>query len=248
MKKQLKKIMPDTILQRSRRWRAFHKWLLMKTTQHFSPRPRLRKDFCSGSILVIAPHIDDEIIGAGGTLLSSVAAGATIEILYVFSHNDQVRKKEAALVKEQAGFSSISFLDWSDTEPPSAIQQFSPEKPAAAWDEIYLPHPHDNHPSHLRLGHNIRAWVTRLPTTTRLFLFEVWTPLVPSTIVDITDLLDKKLSLIKLFNSQLIDKDYIAASAGLAHYRALLLPRRDGAAECFLEVTPTEYLELLDAQ
>lgn len=246
--KRLKRVIPESLLSRSRRWRTLAGWLAATRRFRFSPRPQPRAKFAAGNILVIAPHIDDETIGAGGTLLRLRDAGARITVVYVFSDRDRRRREEARRVAATAGFDRLEFLGLPDVEKLPAGLTVPGEPLAGPWNEIYLPHPHDNHPAHLALPGLLAPWVAALPAKTKLFLYEVWTPLLPSVIVDISAVLARKQELLGLYASQLEAKDYVAAVTGLARYRALLLPQRGGAAEVFLAVTPGEYLTLAEPQ
>lgn len=242
--KRLKRIIPETLLARSRRWRALAGWFATTRRFRFSPRPQPRTKFAAGNVLVVAPHIDDETIGAGGTLLRLRDAGARITVVYVFSDRDRRRREEARRVAAAAGFDRLEFLGLPDVAKLPAGLAIPREPLAGSWDEIYLPHPHDNHPAHLALPELLAPWVGGLPANAKLFLYEVWTPLLPSVLVDISAVLARKQELLELYASQLEAKDYVAAVTGLARYRALLLPQRAGAAEAFLAVTPGEYLAL----
>jgi len=45
--------------------------------------PRLIEQFNAGPVLVLAPHMDDEIIGPGGTILRHVQANVPVTFVYV---------------------------------------------------------------------------------------------------------------------------------------------------------------------
>lgn len=243
MKKTVKQLLPAGLLRATRRARTQAAWLRLLAGP-YAPRPQERTAFRAAAVLVVAPHIDDEIIGAGGTLLRLRDAGAAVTVAYAFSGNDPRRRQEAEAVKNSAGWSELRCAGLPDVEQLTRGAALPPDFLAGNWDEVYLPHPHDNHPAHLALPRLLAPLLGRLPGRTRLFLYEVWTPLLPTVIVDISGVLERKQALIGLFASQLADKDYLAAAAGLARYRALWLPRRGGAAEVFFETTPGDYAAL----
>ena len=65
------------------------------------------------NIVAIAPHPDDDIIGAGGTLIKAKNNGAKISVIYItngLQENSEKIKKEAITVCKTVGFSSY-FLD-----------------------------------------------------------------------------------------------------------------------------------------
>ena len=44
-------------------------------------------------ILVVAPHLDDEMLGAGGTLIKSIAGGSTVKVLYLTDGSTEKAKQ-----------------------------------------------------------------------------------------------------------------------------------------------------------
>lgn len=243
MKRAVKRLLPDRLLRATRRARTRAAWVRMLAGP-YAPRPRERTAFAPASVLVIAPHIDDEVLGAGGTMLRLRDAGAAVTVVYIYCGGNATRHREAEAARERAGWAALRFAGLPDREkiPPATVLPGG--LLAGDWDEVYLPHPHDNHPAHLALPRLLLPQLTALPQPLPLLLYEVWTPLLPTQIVDISAVLARKNELIGLFASQLADKDYPAASEGLARYRALWLPRRGGAAEVFHETTTGGYAAL----
>src|SRR5277367_2511320 len=45
--------------------------------------PRMIRSFTADPVLVLAPHMDDEVIGCGGTLHRHVQAGAHVTVIYL---------------------------------------------------------------------------------------------------------------------------------------------------------------------
>jgi N-acetylglucosamine malate deacetylase 1 len=52
--------------------------------------------------------------------------------------------------------------------------------------------------------------------------YEVWTPLWPNVTVDITPFADRKAEAIRLYMSQVADRDYTGATLGLNRFRGLV--------------------------
>lgn len=59
------------------------------------------KKFPAGSIMVIAPHPDDEIIGAGGVILQALAQQQVVHLVYLTEGEAACSTKPAAQVKRQ---------------------------------------------------------------------------------------------------------------------------------------------------
>src|SRR5580658_287426 len=86
--------------------------------------PRLIQSFTAGPVLVLAPHMDDEVIGCGGTLHCHVQAGAKVTVAYLTDGRagdpslapDQIskmaeeRKNESRRATELLGISDLIFL------------------------------------------------------------------------------------------------------------------------------------------
>lgn len=59
------------------------------------------KSFPAGSIMVVAPHPDDEIIGAGGVILHALAQGQVVHLVYLTEGEAACPAKPARQVKTQ---------------------------------------------------------------------------------------------------------------------------------------------------
>ncbi len=211
-------------------------------------------------ILVLAPHMDDEVFGCGGTLAKCVATGGEVTVAYMTDGSKgyqrpeplpsaerlaeierqlvETRKDEARRAGKRLGLGEPVFLDLPDRDVRitaetvarlvRVFQQVRPEL-------ICLPFLTDTHRDH---------WMTnclfieaarraRLHPTLPCWGYEVWTPLVPNRVVDITEVIDVKRDAMAEFASQLAEYDYARAMLGLNAYRALLAGRGHGFAECF---------------
>lgn len=113
-------------------------------------------------VLIISPHPDDEVLGAGGTLLRLKAEGASVAWLIVTSISSDTgwssekikqRAEEIKLITELFGFNSVFELHFPTTQldqvPMSDLvkaisnvfKNFEPQ-------ELFVPHPSDVHTDH----------------------------------------------------------------------------------------------------
>lgn len=170
------------------------------------------------ALLLLAPHQDDELIGAGGTLLRARQAGAAVHVLYLTdgaqanvgyasseAESAAIRDREAATVckrlganKHDLGLANI----WprpqrADLERLAAlIRDIAPQVVLTPW---LL----DNPAKHRLANHLL--WLTdRLH---RLDGFEVWgyqvhNSLLPNGLVDITAVAEEKRALLTCYRSQ----------------------------------------------
>lgn len=175
----------------------------------------------SKKILVLAPHVDDETIGLGGTLIKHVTYGDEVVCLYVTDGAGSLtdgtreeiiarRKEEAKQIQKAVGFNNVYFLDEPDGEIEATealrdkiLQIISMEEPRI----IYTPFPIDAHNDHVEttgaLGMALEKWDKNFEN---IFMYEINCPIVPELVnsVSIMDdgLYRKKEDLLSIFESQ----------------------------------------------
>lgn len=178
--------------------------------------------------IVIAPHPDDEVLGAGGTLLRRKAEGATTAWLIVtgISVDDgwsqekvQRRADEIEQVAKALGFSSVFQLNFPSTQLDqvpmkdlvSAISKVFDE---FAPEEVFLPHSSDIHSDHrvvFEAAASCTKWF-RSPSITRILAYETLSEtefsLIPSqsfrpnVFVNIDSFLEGKLSAMDIYSTE----------------------------------------------
>jgi LmbE family N-acetylglucosaminyl deacetylase len=112
-------------------------------------------------ILVIAPHMDDEVLGMGGTIAKHVADGDEVYVCYiahrVYEHRydeekNQVEVQCALKAKEILGYKEAKFLNLNDERLDACIQDVL--IPLEAYlneinpEAVYINHGGDNHQDH----------------------------------------------------------------------------------------------------
>ena len=192
------------------------------------------------TVLVIAPHPDDESIGCGGALRLHVLRKDRVSAVFLTSGElglKHLRPEEAWRIREQEagnaakilGLAEFTFLrrpDWALGDDVSraarllrpVLERFLPEL-------IYLPHPAEWHPDHKAAFPIVRAALRRTRLPRPLFRgYEVWTPLMaPDHVENITPVIRNKLRAIRAHKSQLKGKfDYERAVLGLNQFRGAL--------------------------
>ncbi|MCM8770806.1 MAG: PIG-L family deacetylase [Candidatus Omnitrophica bacterium] len=163
------------------------------------------------NILALGAHPDDIEFGCGATLLK-LAHFKNAVFIFVATEGDVgagagIRKREQI---EAAKFSGIKKIFWGgfyDTHVP--VSKTLIDKIEAVIKEtkphiVFFPYPEDIHQDHRALA-NCALSATRY--VKRVLFYEVPTTrnFEPDVFTDITDILDKKLKLLKLHRSQ-IDK------------------------------------------
>jgi LmbE family N-acetylglucosaminyl deacetylase len=138
--------------------------------------------------IVIAPHPDDEVLGAGGTLLRRKAEGTKLAWMIVTSittkadYSDEYIKKRANEIKcitQLFGFDSVFELNFPATQldqiPMSdLVAGISNAFKAFEPDEVFMPHPSDVHSDHRIVFDAVAActkWF-RYPSIKRVLAYE----------------------------------------------------------------------------
>ena len=217
--------------------------------------------------MVVAPHPDDEVIGCGGLLLLHRGV-SEIHIVNVYNGDGggsldqgpwrdepeykhrlvELRKRELDTVAAKLGVTSVTRLNVSD-----CTGVLGPEEEGASRkllhklqpEVVLLPWFLDSQPQH-RATNTLFAKAAA-EYNCCVLAFEIWSLMPPNAFIDITDVLDQKLALVREYASQLRTVDYLNYVAGLARVRALhhsIGARRNGAAESYLALPSKEYCEL----
>jgi len=179
--------------------------------------------------IVIAPHPDDEVFGAGGTLLRRKAAGARVAWLIVTAisvesgwsgEKVKLRAGEIERCAELFGFDEVFALKYPtaqlDRVPRSDLvssisdvfRSFQPE-------ELLVPHPSDAHSDHHIVFHAVASctkWF-RYPSVKRVLAYETLSEtdfglgtnrdFRPNVFVDIEPFLGDKMRAMDIYASEL---------------------------------------------
>lgn len=184
------------------------------------------------NVLVLAAHPDDESLGCGGAVLTHVAAGDRVGVVFVTSGEGglgsypvdearRIREAEAMAAAEVLGFASVDFMrrpDGSLADDPSALASvLTPHLDGV--DLVYAPHPGEDHADHAALG----RVVGDLSGRGEALGYEIWTPVArPDRIVDISAVMNRKLEAVRCYRCQLEYWPYDRAVEGLNAYRGAL--------------------------
>jgi LmbE family N-acetylglucosaminyl deacetylase len=188
-------------------------------------------------VVVIAPHSDDESIGCGGVL--ALAGRASVLLLT----GDESRRAEAAEALEVLGVTDLEHLGFRDQrlgEETELSRRLHDAVAARSPGTLLIPYPLDRHRDHVATARAVAA----SPPDCELWCYEVWTPLDPNRLVDITDVAEAKRAAIERHRSQVEHHAYANAALGLNAYRALLAPPAR-FAEAYLSVTTEQLRRLL---
>jgi LmbE family N-acetylglucosaminyl deacetylase len=226
----------------------------------------------SERVVVLAPHMDDETIGCGGTLARHVRAGATASVVFLTDgrygggRNGSLtgdalrveamklvatRKEEARLALETLGLERMSFLDVEDgtlaTDSGVASRLraiLETERP----EIVYVPSFLEQHSDHYAASRVLLEATRGSSLRIQCFGYEVWTPLFPNCFVKIDDVVELKKRALAQYRSQLAEADYMHTGLGLNAYRSAAFTGRYGRfAEAFCALPLAEYRAMFEA-
>ena len=179
-------------------------------------------------VLVIAPHLDDEVLGCGGVISKHVASGDTVFVCFVahrvYNHvyeakKVEVEKDHALKAKTVMGYRDFRFLNLSDERLDLCIQDIIIPVEDYVMDVkpniVYSPFRNDNHQDHQAVAKAVQIVLRPLagPFIQRWLMFE--TPssteqasgvgilgFQPNVYNDISDYLNLKLKALACYETE----------------------------------------------
>lgn len=182
-------------------------------------------------VLVIAVHPDDETLGAGGTLLKHKKNGDEIHWLICSTldenhHYYQKREEEIQEVLDRYQFDSVHNLRLETTKIDQYTMSELVEKISTIFNKIepnvvYLPFKSDAHSDHRKIFEASFACIKsfRSPFIKKVYMMETlseteFSPstkedsFIPNVFVDISNEIEKKIEIIKIFESELFEHPF----------------------------------------
>lgn len=215
-------------------------------------------DICQSRVLVVAPHPDDEVIGCGGALLLHQQKGSAVRVVFVSDGSVGIRDPKTAKmisdkrfleverVNEAMKFESIHRLDFPDASlvmhEKAIASQLALEILEFKPDQIYCPHPADGHADHQACSLAVAQAINSTNWSGTVMCYELWATLSPNVAIDISTVADQKDKVIRLYESQIADRDYASAILGLNHYRGL--QHRLEYAEAYFACNSSQFIHI----
>lgn len=205
------------------------------------------------SLLVFAPHPDDEVFGCGGTLARAIDAQMPVHVVVVSGGGAggdvAVRERETMAAALEWGSSThLPTIDfWRQTDravhaDAGFVARIAALIEARGADMVLAPSPLEVHPDHRVVSLAVtQAFMQLMPRgpSCQLAYYEVGHPLLPNVLVDITPVLARKRRAMAAFASQLTSQRYDEHVLALNRYRSYTLGP---------QVTHTEAFHLIDAE
>lgn len=199
------------------------------------------------SLLVVAPHPDDEVIGCGGLLAAHSRLGGESTVLYL-TCSEQRRREEA--LAAQAHLAVTRVVELNLPEGHVKLTEQCRENVRRLLREIQprtimLPSTGDPHPDH-RSAHTIFSELLSAAVDeaeTELLFYETFTPLCQANAwLDITSTAQQKWAALACYASQQERYRIIEAAQHLNAFRGITTMRKHvHYAEAFRRLTVPEY-------
>lgn len=210
-------------------------------------------------VLVLSPHEDDEIIGCGGSLRRFVEKGARVKVVYMTDGSNGgagsapddralIRQQEAERGLNVLGIVDRSFLEYPDGSLVSnvtSINEVSGILGEYGPNVLFIPYYLDSHPDHAETARIASKALGRYNGDIICYSYEVWTALSPNVIVDVTDIMDLKMSALREHASQVAQLDYPEKVKGLNAYRSMFARPNVTHCEAFIRQSRKEYLAMI---
>jgi len=216
------------------------------------------------SMLVVAPHQDDEIIGCGGAMLLQKAAGREVHVVFTQDGGDEhaedgrtreeqiaIREAESRAVAAAMGIPEPRFLRGVHLTGPEADRlaaELAEEIERVRADTVFTPFFLDYNYHHQLTNYILADALARTARKPQIYGYEVWGLTVPNVVLNIDDVAADKRRLLSLYTSQISGKDYVHAIEGRNMYHSIHF----GAGECrfaerFFEIPADEFVQTMGA-
>lgn len=234
----------------ARRVRQFGAVRLLRRLHRVSHRlPVKLRAVERAKVLVVAPHMDDDVIGPGGTLALHRRAQSSIQVVFCAAgktpEEDRQRKSEARAAADFMGFEHVEWLDFPEGQlsPNEGALSRALEKVLVDVrpDQVFCPYVADHHRDHSAVALALATAIERAGYGGEVWSYEVWSPLWPNVAVDISSVVDVKRKAIELYTSQVAGLHYTDGTLGLNRYRALRV--YVDYAEAFFVADAAEFVE-----
>ena len=181
--------------------------------------------FAIGSLLVLAPHPDDEVLGCGGLIIAHRERGFPVSVVVMTdggrgepgktsdAEYREARRAESRAAAEVLGGVDLTFLDVPDgglaahPEAADAVREvIRARKPAT----LVFPSPFEMHPDHRATALHAARALDGVPTPQRILACEIGAATVSNVLLDITRQMDRKERATACYRSQLAHQDLLA--------------------------------------
>lgn len=199
------------------------------------------------SVLIIAPHPDDELIGLGGTLQLLKENNCKVHIVYATTGHAEKKDKiieEAASVCKFLGV-QYTFL-FNDPNKLDVSEGLKIEKIIRKLkvQHLFTTFIMDDHDDHKRVNELIYP-IVRDVKQMKIWMYQIYTSIPPNYVVDITEVASKKYKALSMYKNVKGERDWVHYSKGCdARMSRFLRGHNALYAESFLVIDAYSYYDM----
>ena len=205
------------------------------------------------NITVISPHTDDDIFGAGGTLIKAASEGASISVIYL--SNSAKTPPQAKIVKQEARDicnnygAKPYFLDLVpgnisiDNNTTKIVKELLIElSPDVLFISFFLDDNDDHRCANQLFINSINGINLK---TMEIWAYQIYSTLIGNVVIDITDNINKKILLMDMWKHVEGKRNWKQYILGINMMNCRYLNKKGKAyGEVFFVVPAQEYVEL----
>jgi N-acetylglucosamine malate deacetylase 1 len=174
------------------------------------------------SVLVLAPHPDDESFGCGGTVRLLTSSGGQVDVVYLTRGELGAENVESTTLGDQErlavqrsdegrqacrvlGVSGVQFLAGRDghlRSQPELAAEILRILADGQYRSVFCPWPLESHRDHAATFDMLVAALGQYPHQIEVWLYEVWTPLEPNMVIPIDSAIEAKVEAMRVHASQ----------------------------------------------
>jgi LmbE family N-acetylglucosaminyl deacetylase len=181
--------------------------------------------FAIGSLLVLAPHPDDEVLGCGGLVIAHRERGLPVTVVVMTDGSlgesgkagdegyRQTRREESRRAVEALGGADLRFLEAQDgrlAASAGAADQVRAILASVKPATVVFPSPFEVHPDHRATALHAARALESGTRPRRVLACEIGAAMPANVLLDVTPYMQKKERAIACFESQLRHQDLIA--------------------------------------
>jgi N-acetylglucosamine malate deacetylase 1 len=203
-------------------------------------------------ILVIAPHPDDDIFGAGGVLLRLAEKGAEIKTLYVTDtgNTQDTRNKihdEAILISGKLGATAVFLGGQSGGIAEGGLEQQALTTTLRSFrpDIILTTFLLDDHVDHRQANLILTASLNATGLSPEIWSYQIYTTVIPNVVIDITAVMDQKEQLMRMWKNVSGNRDWAHYVRGMNAMNCRYLSGTEKRyGEAYFVLPAKEYIDL----
>ncbi len=213
--------------------------------QHSLPNTAV-KSIGHGQVVILSVHPADHVFGCSGAIMYHIGMGDPVQVITVTDDasgeveeaNENVlnRRQQSEQAANILGCSASACWGLSDRELEYGeflIRRILNCLEDGQIDLIYVPSWWEIDADHRALSTAAAEAVRRCSRPVRLVMYEVGVPLQPNTLLDISDVFDRKQSAMSCFTSRMPRQRFDRQVTALNRFRTYTLPADVQAAEAY---------------